>query len=67
MCHNFHSNGHVVSHDNHVFQSILGRKIVNPALVFIRQKLLTMSGLRHLKVLWGETSPQEDLMNAKGP
>ena len=53
MCHNFHSNGHVVSHDNHVFQSILGRKIGNSTLVFICRKLLTISGLRHLKVLLG--------------
>ena len=53
MCHNFHSNGHVVSHDNHVFQSILVRKIGNSTLVFICRKLLTISGLRHLKVLWG--------------
>ena len=53
MCHSFHSNGHVVSHDNHVFQSILGRKIGNSTLVFICRKLLTISGLRHLKVLLG--------------
>lgn len=53
MCHSFHSNGHVVSHDNHVFQSILGRKIGNSTLVFICRKLLTISGLGHLKVLLG--------------
>ena len=53
MCHSFHSNGHVVCHDNHVFQSIWGRKIGNSTLVFICRKLLTISGLRHLKVLLG--------------